>query len=168
MICCLDVHYDEDEGVTAAVLFRDWASERPVQTTISRRSSIEPYQSGKFYRRELPCLLQALETLATPPKLILIDGYVWLDQHKPGLGAHLHQALAGSVSVIGVAKSAWPGSTSSRTIRRGNAARELWITAVGIDLEEAARNVAAMHGPFRLPTMIKLADTLCRRPWLAS
>ena len=168
MMCCLDVHYDEDEAVTAAVLFRDWASAQPLETTISRRSNIEPYQSGEFYRRELPCLLQAFETLSTPPELLLIDGYVWLDQDKPGLGARLYEALTRSVSVIGVAKSAWPGSTSCLTIRRGNAARELWVTAVGIDLDEAARSVAAMHGPFRLPTMIKLADTLCRRPWLAS
>lgn len=41
-------------------------------------------------------------------------------------------------------------------------------TAVGMDLRQAADGMAPMHGPFRFPSMVKLTDTLCRRPWLAS
>jgi len=170
MICCLDVHYDEDgdEAVTAAVLFPSWTSSQPSKVAISRRTQLEPYEPGQFYRRELPCLLQALQELSQRPSLILIDGYVWLDNFKPGLGAHLYEALEQTTPVAGVAKSEWHGLSRFTTVRRGNSARTLWITVAGISLAEAAEGVASMHGPFRLPNMVKLADSLCRRPWLAS
>jgi deoxyribonuclease V len=41
--------------------------------------------------------------------------------------------------------------------------RELpFITAAGCDAELAAENIRAMHGPFRLPTLLKRVDRLCR------
>lgn len=168
MLCCLDVHYDDDEAVTAAVLFTDWLSAHPRQVVIGRLGGVQPYQPGQFYRRELPPLLDALEKLTEPPALLLIDGYVWLDDSKPGLGAHLYQALGQTVPVVGLAKSEWPGLRRCLAVCRGNSGRRLWLTAIGVELEEVAEEVVRMHGPFRLPTMVRLADTLCRKPWLAS
>jgi hypothetical protein len=49
----------------------------------------------------------------------IVDGYVWLDDAgKPGLGAHLYQALGGRVAVLGVAETKFRGAetpTFSRT-----------------------------------------------------
>ena len=45
---------------------------------------------------------------------------------------------------------------------RGESATPLFITAAGIAAETAAAHVVAMHGPFRIPTLIKRADTLAR------
>jgi deoxyribonuclease V len=36
------------------------------------------------------------------------------------------------------------------------------VTAVGIDLAEAARRLGEMHGPYRIPTLLKRVDRLCR------
>jgi deoxyribonuclease V len=41
-------------------------------------------------------------------------------------------------------------------------ARPLHVTALGLDAADAAARVAAMHGPYRLPTLLKRADQLAR------
>lgn len=167
MLCALDVHYEEDEAVVAAVLFSDWESAHPAKVLTCRQDDVKEYRPGEFFVRELPCLLLALREFSVAPELIFVDGYVWLDDHKPGLGAKLYESLQQAIPVVGIAKSPWPGVKRLRTVRRGNALRPLWITSVGVDLCEAAAGVSRMHGPFRLPSMIRLADTLCRKPWLA-
>jgi deoxyribonuclease V len=45
---------------------------------------------------------------------------------------------------------------------RGDSSRPLYVTALGVDVETAAEDVRRMHGRFRLPTMLKRADRLCR------
>ena len=57
-----------------------------------------------------------------------------------------------------------PGKPSAEAIEvvRGSSAKPLYITAAGITSEAAAAHVRAMHGPFRIPTLIALADALCR------
>lgn len=39
------------------------------------------------------------------PDCIIVDGFVHLEDDKPGLGKHLYDALNGKVRVIGVAKN---------------------------------------------------------------
>lgn len=122
----------------------------------------EPYQPGQFYRRELPCLLAVLAT-GPAMDIVLVDGYVWLaDESHPGLGAHLYRALDEKVAVIGVAKTSYPGVKLVQEIRRGDSQTPLFITALGIDLSEAADHIFRMHGPHRIPTLLKLVDQLCR------
>ncbi len=36
------------------------------------------------------------------------------------------------------------------------------LTAAGISPECAAEHVRAMHGPYRIPTLLKRIDSLCR------
>lgn len=58
---------------------------------------VEPYVSGEFYKREMPCALAILGDLGKPPTMVVIDGYVHLDDlGRPGFGAHLHRALGGA------------------------------------------------------------------------
>jgi deoxyribonuclease V len=38
----------------------------------------------------------------------------------------------------------------------------LFVSAVGIGVDEAAKAVRAMHGPHRMPTLLKLVDRAAR------
>lgn len=161
----LDVDYRDCGAVTAAVMFADWTSSTALRTLTSHRAEIEPYQPGEFYKRELPCLLAALELLPHSPTLVIIDGYVWLPQGLPGLGARLWEALGQTIPVVGVAKNPWRDHDIALPVLRGGSQRPLFVTAAGTDPVEAARGVESMHGSFRHPTLLKLADSLCRTAW---
>ena len=125
---------------------------------------MKDYQPGEFYRRELPCIQAVLEKLKQPPTCIVVDGYVWLDgNHRPGLGGHLYKALDHEVPVIGVAKNPFKDTDHAKELRRGKSNRPLYITAVGVPIAQAVDSIGTMHGPHRLPTILRLADHLSRR-----
>ena len=91
----------------------------------------------------------------------MVDGYVDLDPGgRPGLGAHVHERTG--VPVIGVAKTAFRAATHAVAVRRGTSTRPLYVTAAGLPLHEAARLVAAMAGPNRLPDALRRVDALAR------
>jgi deoxyribonuclease V len=163
MMACADVDYRNSGAVAGCVLFRDWADGESAGEVVEWISNVEPYQSGQFYRRELPCLLSVLSRAAQPLQAVLIDGYVWLsDDSTPGLGAHLYEALGQRVPVIGVAKTRYAGAAPARLVLRGDSRRPLYVTAAGMDGADAAEHVRSMHGPFRIPTLLKRVDQLCR------
>jgi deoxyribonuclease V len=163
MIACVDVDYREAGAVAACVLFRDWPDERPTAEVVVPIGAVAPYEPGRFYRRELPCLLTVLGAVDERPRTVLIDGYVWLgDGHEPGLGAHLYEAMGQRAAVIGVAKTRFYRARPVAEVLRGASRSPLFVTAVGIDLAEAARRLGEMHGPYRIPTLLKRVDRLCR------
>jgi deoxyribonuclease V len=163
MLACVDVDYRDPEAFAACVLFRAWPDEQPAGERVERIASVEAYQPGQFYKRELPCLLAVLCATRAPLEAVLVDGYVWLrDEQSPGLGAHLYEALGRAVPVIGVAKSRFASAGAAREVRRGDSRRPLYVSAAGLDVEEAARCVQRMHGPHRVPTLLKRVDLLCR------
>ncbi len=45
---------------------------------------------------------------------------------------------------------------------RDSSKRPLIVTAIGIDESVAAKHIASMHGPYRIPTLLKWADHLSR------
>jgi deoxyribonuclease V len=163
MIACTDVHYTNTHAIAACVSFRDWSDAHPDLAITERVEDPAPYEPGRFYRRELPALLAVLSKLTLPPELVIIDGYVWLgDWDHPGLGAHLHKALGGRAAVIGVAKKVFLRGPAVQTIRRGHGARPLYVSTAGMDLNEAAARIVGLHGEFRVPTLLKRVDHLCR------
>jgi deoxyribonuclease V len=159
----LDVDYRERAAVAAAVVFRAWDDAQPTE---ERRLEIDgvpaSYESGQFYKRELPYLLALIGELKEPPEVVLVDGFVWLEGGRAGLGAHLHEALGRTCAVVGVAKRPFQGAVSTRPLLRGDSQQPLFVSAVGLDVEEAARGVASMHGPFRIPTLLRRVDQLTR------
>jgi deoxyribonuclease V len=163
MKVCLDVDYRANSAVAAAVGFAAFGDEH---ATLEHSQSFDappaPYEPGQFYRRELPYLLELLRALTATATLVLVDGYVWLDGERPGLGAHLHGALRAACPVIGVAKRPFVGATRSVPILRGSSAVPLFVSAVGMDAHEAADNVRQMHGPHRIPTLLRRVDQLSR------
>lgn len=172
MIVALDVDYRPDGASAAAVVFRDWNADRPEHHRVVLVPDVADYEPGNFFRRELPCLLRVLAELApmttTAPlaprldaRCLIIDGYVDLAPGRAGLGRHLFEAFGGAVPVIGVAKTRFRDAPAAE-VHRGSGSRPLYITAVGMDLAEAASNITKMHGDFRLPTLLKRVDTIAR------
>ena len=164
MKACLDVDYRDEGAVAACVAFAEWADAAPALEVVERIAAVAEYEPGAFYKRELPCLLAVLAQLPERPSLVVVDGYVWLeDESRPGLGARLFDALGGTVPVVGVAKTRFASCRVAVPVVRGESAtRPLWVTAAGMDVHEAAEAVKGMHGPHRLPTLLKRVDSLCR------
>jgi deoxyribonuclease V len=163
MIACTDVHYGKTQAIAACLLFRDWPDDYSCLEVTERIQQPLPYEPGRFYRRELPGLLSVIGRLVDRPGVIIIDGYVWLgDEFHPGLGAYLYEALGRTATVIGVAKTLFKEGPAVRAIKRGTSLRPLYITTAGIDLNEAAERVVELHGEFRIPTLLKTVDRLCR------
>lgn len=162
MIAVLDVGYAEAGARTACALIHAFSDAEPAELlTRDTPGPPAPYEPGAFYRRELPLLLDMLAALEAKPGTVVIDGYVWLSGGAPGLGAHLHKALQGPV-VIGVAKTMFRGDDWSDRVLRGRSRQPLFVTAAGIEPEAAAGAVQAMHGPHRVPTLLRLVDQATR------
>ena len=162
MIACLDVAYHDTRAAAAGIVFRDWHDEFVIAEHLISLGDIQPYQSGQFFMRELPCLSAILRVLP-PVQVVLVDGYVWLEECRPGLGAHLYHSLDDRVSVIGVAKTRYRGAENIQEIRRGTSKRPLYISAVGLSVPQAAGHVCSMRGPHRIPTLLKRVDLLSRK-----
>lgn len=162
MLACLDVDYRDSFAVAACLLFDAWTAQAATAQAVIPIAAAARYEPGQFYRRELPCLLTVLEAVPRLPEILLIDGYVWLGEDRPGLGAHLHEALSGRATVVGVAKTRFVAAVSACAITRGSSRSPLYVTAAGMDAEEAARCVQSMHGAHRIPALLKQVDRLCR------
>ena len=163
MIACIDVGYQKQSALAACVTISDWTVGVPLASHTVAIPSIEDYEPGAFYKRELPCIKAVLNQLAAMPSLIVVDGYVWLDADgKKGLGAHLFESLLGAVPVIGVAKTSFATATNAIEVYRGRSSRPLWITAAGTNESEAAKCVSEMHGSYRIPTILSLVDRLSK------
>lgn len=159
MLLVTDVHYLQEGGARAAgIVLDDWADENVGRHHLSHIDRVEPYVTGEFYRRELPCLLPLVEQAGSAITYIIVDGHVWLGD-EPGLGAYLHRAIG--MPVVGIAKNAHiAGGTVA--VFRGQSETPLHVSAVGIDVEVACAGLRAMHGPYRLPTALKRVDRLAR------
>ncbi len=163
MIVATDVRYDEEHhvGLAAAVGFGAWTDEVPTREWTIEVHDVADYVPGAFYTRELPCLLELLEPARDELDVVVVDGHVWLGEGQPGLGHYLHEALGSSVPVVGVAKSRFHGGYATEVLR-GDTTRPLYVTAIGLPATEAVAALQSMHGPFRLPTLLKRVDRLTR------
>jgi deoxyribonuclease V len=171
MFACVDVAYRDDSAIAGCLLFRTWSDACAVEQFLVSQGPAAPYRSGEFYLRELPPTLAVLSQVDVRIETVLVDGYVWLNSSRMGLGAHLHFALEGKIPVIGVAKNAWSGQPDQQAndlkhqalaVMRGKSKRPLFVTSVGIDVALAADHVREMHGPFRIPTLLATVDRLVR------
>jgi deoxyribonuclease V len=164
MFLAVDVHYRVNRAVTAGVLFDRWSASEPVRELVTPISGVAAYEPGRFFERELPCILALLRCLPELPEIIIVDGYVDLGhKRQPGLGRHLYQALKGQAAVIGVAKRPFKSTPAAAAIYRGRSGRPLYVTAAGISPDYARHCIVQMHGRWRIPTLLKRVDHLCRQ-----
>ena len=166
MIYCFDTYYKDDYANTAVIGIENWNSETPDFELTEITKNIQEYESGAFYKRELPCLLSIINKIPLDSKndILLIDGYVVLsDEGKLGLGGYLFNELKGEIPVIGVAKNNFHTLNKlKKEILRGNSKKPLYATALGIDLEKASFHILNMHGEYRMPTILKEVDSFSR------
>ncbi len=164
MIAALDVYYNEHTATAAAVIFQSWADESPADLIVEQCTRFDSYQPGYFYKRELPCLLNVLKVTPYRISTVIIDGYVWLKAPvHAGLGAHLYSAMDKQIAVIGVAKTFLEQSEHVISITRGHSLRPLFISSAGMETRRAAECIRSMHGKYRIPALLKMADQLSRQ-----
>ena len=158
------MQYASDESAVAAgIAFADWASGEIARTVIVRIDKAKPYRAGRFYERELPCVLELLEEFGAQPATLIVDGYVTLGgAGRDGLGAHVFRELGGRVPVIGVAKNKFADTPADTEVLRGTSTRPLYVTSRGIAHAEAKRLIRDMHGDNRMPTLLTAVDRACR------
>lgn len=163
MILAVDVSYRQQQALAAGVRFHAWEAREPAETLTLPYDVVAPYVPGQFYKRELPPILALLNKLARLPDTIIVDGYVYLGkQRHPGLGKYLYDALDGQAVVVGVAKSRFRGTSAETKVFRAGSRRPLYVTAVGMDANEAQHLVAGMCGAHRMPTLLRLVDRLSK------
>lgn len=163
MKAALDVHYESNRSIAACLVFDNWLDSKPedlIRVIVPRASQ---YFAGRFYERELPCLMSVLQRADRQFDTIIINGYVHLrtDAGK-GLGVHLFESLSYSPVVVGVAKNPLKVADHYATINRGRSKRPLFVSATGCSIAQAAQSILSMHGPYRIPTLLKLADHFAR------
>lgn len=161
MILAFDTYYFEDKAKTVCISFNNWDDNTILETFEEIKEEIEEYKSGEFYKRELPCILSLYSKINfSNLEAIIIDGYIYLDDDKkPGLGAHLHEKLNCKIPIIGVAKTNFYTLTKNKIeLFRGMSKNPLYITSIGMDINDAFENIKKMDGEFRIPKLLKELD----------
>jgi len=164
MHVALDVWYGPASARGAAIGFVLATDETPAFRIVENFPG-EPsdYEPGEFKKRELPYLVKLVDLSRAHAQLttILVDGYVFLDGGRLGLGGHLYEALDRTVPVIGVAKTRYREAAAIELLR-GASKSPLLISAAGMAFADAASFVASLHGEHRIPTMLRLVDRASR------
>lgn len=164
MIVAVDAHYAADQTAIAVAGIHAWTDAVcAIEATTSWDSPAAAYEPGAFYKRELPAIMRGLALLGrVQPRVVIVDSYVMLAPGRPGLGRILHDALDG-VPVMGVAKKPFKGTDAvAIPVTRGQSTTPLFVTTAGMDTQVAAAHLRAMHGPYRMPTVLKRVDRLAR------
>lgn len=165
MLLAFDTYYLSTTAKTVCIAFEHWQDESPAQTHTAISEIEGEYEPGAFYKRELPCILGLLAQINEPQiDAIIVDSFVVLDDDgKLGLGGHLFERLDGKIPIIGVAKTNFATLHAlKREVRRGESQKPLYVTAMGMDIDEASAHVLEMHGTYRIPTLLKLLDVLTK------
>ena len=165
MILALDTYYFENKAKTVALEFSNWSDNIETARYSEVLENIEEYISGEFYKRELPCILSLISKIDVKKiEFIIIDGYVFVDDNsKLGLGGFLYEKLNKKIPIIGVAKTDFISLTKNKiSLLRGKSKNPLFISSIGINLNEVTDKIKQMSGEFRIPTLLKKLDTLTK------
>ncbi|WP_433830740.1 endonuclease V [Flavobacterium anhuiense] len=165
MILAFDTYYYDQKAKTICLEFAEWNEDKNFKIHSETIDNVEEYIPGEFYKRELPCILSLLKQIdLSTIDVIVVDGFVYLDdENKYGLGGYLYEKLNKEIPIIGVAKTNFASiERNKKALFRGDSKKPLYITSIGIDLDEAYQKVASMAGEFRFPTLLKELDRLTK------
>lgn len=163
MILAVDVAYTETSAQVAGIVFEHWNSQIFAKQYVIQIDEIADYESGQFYKRELPCIFALFSEVKEQISTIVVDGFVYLgEEQKAGLGKHLYDALTHKIPVIGVAKNPFKRTPKASELLRGESTKPLYVTSIGVSLDQAKLAISDMHGKHRIPTLLKLVDQLSR------
>lgn len=164
MIYAFDTYYWEGNAKTVCVQFSSWEATEIETVYEETIKTPENYESGAFYKRELPCLLSLLKKIDLEENAILIvDGYATLNSSKNGLGGYLYEELKGKYPIIGIAKNNFSDENpNKREVVRGESKKPLYVTTKGMDVDFVKAQIEKMSGDYRMPTLLKKLDQLTR------
>jgi deoxyribonuclease V len=165
MILAFDTYYFDGKAKTVCLEFEKWDENKNFTIHSEIIENVEEYIPGAFYRRELPCIVSLLTKIGLNDiEAIVVDSFVYLDDEKKfGLGAHLYEKLNKVIPVIGVAKTNFATVEEHKMgLWRGESKKPLYISAIGLELEDAFQKIESMHGEFRIPTLLKELDRLTK------
>ncbi|MEZ0128697.1 endonuclease V [Flavobacterium sp. LBUM151] len=165
MILAFDTYYFDGKAKTVCLEFEKWNESENFKIHTEIIDNVEEYIPGEFYRRELPCIMSLLNQIDLKTvDVIIVDSFVYLDDEKKyGLGGHLYEKLNKEIPIIGVAKTNFASIEKDKIdILRGDSQKPLFITAIGIELDDVVQKVASMAGEFRIPTLLKELDRLTK------
>jgi deoxyribonuclease V len=165
MILAFDTYYFDQKAKTICLEFAEWNEDKNFKIHSEIIDNVEEYIPGEFYKRELPCILSLLKQIdLSTIEVIVVDGFVYLnDENKYGLGGYLYEKLNKEIPIIGVAKTNFASiEKNKKALFRGESKKPLYITSIGIDLDEAYKKVESMAGEYRFPTLLKELDRLSK------
>lgn len=165
MILAFDTYYFDGKAKTVCLEFEKWNEDKNFKIHTEIIDNIEEYVPGEFYKRELPCIISLLNKIDLKnTEAIVVDGFVYLDDEKKyGLGGRLYEKLNNTIPIIGVAKTNFAAiEKNKRALMRGDSKKPLYITSIGIELDDAFEKVESMAGEFRFPTLLKELDRLTK------
>ena len=119
LIAGVDVGFEDGGKITrAAVVLLDAETLEPLGQVLARVPTCMPYIPGLLSFRELPAVLQALDSLEQMPDLIFSDGHGIA--HPRGLGIAAHLGVITGLPTIGVAKKILTGQHDPLGEQRGD------------------------------------------------
>ncbi|NBH12451.1 endonuclease V [Amycolatopsis sp. SID8362] len=176
----LDVAYDEDDGIAAAVVTLETAGLTVVEERTHRAKAVFPYEPGLFAFRELPPLLAALSELEREPDVLVCDGHGLAHPRRFGLACHLgvltgrpafgvgKTRFVGTHELPGYARGASAplvdaGEEVGAVLRTQDGVKPVYVSAGHrIGLAHACRLTLALTPRYRLPETTRRADRLSR------
>ena len=114
----VDAGFDKRRNLTrAAVSVLSFPGLEPVEDSVVCMPTRFPYVPGLLSFREIPAVVEALQTLRQLPDLILCDGQGYAHPRRFGLACHL--GVITGLPTIGVAKSRLLGEHDEPPQKRG-------------------------------------------------
>lgn len=178
-IAGIDVGFEDNGRITrAAVCVLDLETLRPIDHVLAKRPTTFPYIPGLLSFREIPAILQALESVKKIPQMLFCDGQGYAHPRRLGIASHL--GVLTSLPSIGVGKSRLIGrhqpvpnergswvplthneETVGAVLRTRVNIKPLYISAGHkISLKSAIRYVMRCVTRYKLPEPTRLADRL--------
>lgn len=175
----VDVGFEDKGRVTrAAIVVLDAESLEVIEQVLHREATRFPYVPGLLSFRELPALINALETLRVLPDLLLCDGQGIAHPRRLGVAAHLglwldlpsigvgKSRLVGEHDEPGTKRGAWTplidkDEVIGRVVRTRDRVKPLYVsTGHRVGIESAMEFVLRFTTRYRLPEPIRFADRL--------
>ncbi|MGZ8218993.1 deoxyribonuclease V [Methylomagnum sp.] len=114
----VDVGFEDNGALTrAAVAVLDFPALTLIESRLARLPTEFPYIPGLLSFREIPALVDALDSLDTLPDLILVDGQGYAHPRRLGIACHL--GVLTGLPTIGVGKTRLVGTHMDVPDRRG-------------------------------------------------
>jgi deoxyribonuclease V len=175
----VDLGFEEDGAISrAAVAVLSFPDLQLQEKAIAKRPTTFPYIPGFLSFREIPAILNALETVSITPDLIVCDGQGIAHPRRLGIACHLgvlidiptigaaKSLLVGKHDEVPVEKGSWQplryrGEVVGAVVRSRTGVKPLYVSpGYRISLPTAIDYVLRCTTKYRLPETTRWADKL--------